>query len=295
MLFCMIIVVSAFTVLTTLLAVGALEVKIRWKPKKTATNSAAYRAAERAAEGVQTLERLSAPRKTNTTLVRKTNRKRKQRNASSAQRKPPSRSNSPYSTAGHAGRQPSTLMVLTGQLRGGELAWESMRRNVMMQFNVTLALVAPCLNGSRPTTLHNLSTYDWCYREPYDWEALFDSVNCSAVVNPATAQPWSNSSSWRTGLCDRQKTPGRILGGLPSCVRSMPRWDCYGGLSPSPETIEKCRYVRTCIHGIHTLTSIRTRIHIRMRARARTHTHTQRTHNTHTTHTHTHTHTPSHT
>ena len=114
MLFCMIIVVSAFTVLTTLLAVGALEVKIRWKPKKTATNSAAYRAAERAAEGVQTLERLSAPRKTNKTLVRKTNRKRKQRNASSAQRKPPSRSNSPYSTAGHAGRQPSTLMVLTG-------------------------------------------------------------------------------------------------------------------------------------------------------------------------------------
>ena len=41
--------------------------------------------------------------------------------------------------------QPATLMVLIRQAHGGELAWESMRRDVLMQFNVTLAIMFPLL------------------------------------------------------------------------------------------------------------------------------------------------------
>jgi len=92
--------------------------------------------------------------------------------------------------------QPATLMVLIRQAHGGELAWESMRRDVQMQFNVTLAIMFPCLNGSRPTALHRLATYDWCFTpDPYDREALFDHVNCSTVVNPVTANPWGKPST----------------------------------------------------------------------------------------------------
>eukprot|EP00802_Teleaulax_amphioxeia_P028992 Tamp_30905.p1 GENE.Tamp_30905~~Tamp_30905.p1 ORF type:complete len:118 (+),score=8.88 Tamp_30905:170-523(+) len=87
-------------------------------------------------------------------------------------------------------------MVLIGQAHGGELAWESMRRNVLMQFNVTLTIMFPCLNGSRPTALHRLATYDWCFApDPYDWGGLLDRVHCSTVVNPVTAKPWEKPST----------------------------------------------------------------------------------------------------
>ena len=251
--------VSALSILATLLAVGEIEVQFRWReaePTERLQRAGVggvpkLPGAARGSPGPP-LGGRSAPRATGEFGA--------PRGGHSVL---PKMAMFPTRPAVATREQPAMLMELIGQARGGELAWESMRRNVLMHFNVTLAIVFPCLNGSRPTALHKLATYDWCYApEPYDWEALFDSVNCSTVVNPVTANPWGNSPPWRTGLCNKQKVPGlALLGGLPSCIRSMPRWKCYRGLSTSPETIKKCRYIHTCVHTRHTHTHSLTCMH----------------------------------
>ena len=91
---------------------------------------------------------------------------------------------------------PKTLVVVIGNLRGGEVAWQSLYKNVLDVNGADLAL----LIGISTNTLSSMYTrakYVWQFPEYTDWADAIDTVN---------------GSHWRTDLPVAR--PGGTFGGI---------------------------------------------------------------------------------
>ncbi len=106
----------------------------------------------------------------------------------------------------------ATLVIIFGTPRGGNLAWETMRRHVLHSMNASLAILFPCRNGSVRVSLEDIAEYNWCYNEPSDWALYYDDIHARC--------PNRNESNWRTNYCrkDLQDYELSFLGGLYSCL-----------------------------------------------------------------------------
>ena len=87
-----------------------------------------------------------------------------------------------------------TLVILIGQARGGENAWNSLRRNVLTPLDADLAVMF-----TGPSPLDSWAKYVWEIPEYADWSQGFDNMGCG--------------SDWRQ-LC---KLPGIAFGGINHC------------------------------------------------------------------------------
>ena len=67
----------------------------------------------------------------------------------------------------------STLVILIGNARGGELAWSSLRRHVLEPLGADLALLFG--RAKVPRMLCEMSHHIWQYEEPRDWGDAFDA------------------------------------------------------------------------------------------------------------------------
>jgi hypothetical protein len=106
----------------------------------------------------------------------------------------------------------ATLIILIGQPRGGNLAWETFRRQMLYPMNASLATIFPCRNGTVRTALEDMAAYNWCFNEPSDWALYFDDIHDRC--------PQRSSSNWRTSFCRKDMGDYQLsfLGGLYSCL-----------------------------------------------------------------------------
>jgi len=95
------------------------------------------------------------------------------------------------------------LVVVIGQLRGGEMVWESLRRRLLKPWNADLALMTD-INDE-----HNLKSslfkdvvYKWHVPEPDDWGDVLDQI-------PGIRD------DWRKQVCPM--LDGQFLGGVKDC------------------------------------------------------------------------------
>ena len=95
----------------------------------------------------------------------------------------------------------STLVIVMGNLRGGELAWQSLYRNVLAVNDADLALMigdtAPQYQNS---TMFDRAEYVWSFPEYEDWADALDLIH--------------ESSNWRETLIPLAHPEGSILGGV---------------------------------------------------------------------------------
>jgi hypothetical protein len=106
-----------------------------------------------------------------------------------------------------------TLVVLMGNLRGGENAWSTLYEHVLDVNHADLAL----LIGDTPqqyvnATLFRRAKYIWTFQERDDWADAVDEVyggNNNNNNNNAT-----NASSWRSRLLPLAHENGEMLGGI---------------------------------------------------------------------------------
>lgn len=76
---------------------------------------------------------------------------------------------------------PNTLVILMGNARGGEVAWDSMVQHVIRPLHADVAL-AFGNTSDRPEQLTSLAKYDWIFEEPNDWTEVLDEVATRAKV-----------------------------------------------------------------------------------------------------------------
>ena len=115
-----------------------------------------------------------------------------------------------------------SLVIIMGNLRGGEKAWQTLYTNVLDENNADLALMIgeESTNSTQTTypnsTLYSRARYVWTFPEYGDWADAVDLINGTA---------------WRKDLLPRfieAKSSG-ILGGIKGCQGSgaiifMVRW-----------------------------------------------------------------------
>lgn len=109
-----------------------------------------------------------------------------------------------------AGRLPKrhavrTLVILMGNLRGGELAWKSLHENVLDANNADLALMIGEPRNkvdeekTRNSSLYKRARHHWTFPEYDDWADAIDLINGSA---------------WREKVPPYMLETGTILGGV---------------------------------------------------------------------------------
>lgn len=95
------------------------------------------------------------------------------------------------------------LVVVIGQLRGGEMVWESMRRRLLRAWDADLAIVTDFSDDRNlRSSLMNDVVYKWHEGEHKDWGEVLDKI-------PGIKQ------DWRQHLC--QMADGQFLGGVANC------------------------------------------------------------------------------
>ena len=93
-----------------------------------------------------------------------------------------------------------TLVVLLGNLRGGELAWKSLYENLLDVNGADLALMIGDTRAEfRNASLFQRATYHWTFPEFEDWGDALDQINGSA---------------WREALIPLMHSTSPILGGV---------------------------------------------------------------------------------
>jgi UDP-glucose 4-epimerase len=102
------------------------------------------------------------------------------------------------------------LVVLAGQPRGGELAWKSMHRHLMLPNNAHLAtLLAPGSMDASRSLLETMAHWTWRVPEPADgdWGVWMDEA--------ASLCPHNNGLHW-SEMCNTS-APGIWAGGFKAC------------------------------------------------------------------------------
>ncbi len=113
-----------------------------------------------------------------------------------------------------SGKNYSVLVIVNGQLRGGNIAWNSMQEHLLDFYHADLALIGPPFTPTEDKdliALRNRAKFVWTQPELDDWGEVLDTIG--------------NSSSWRE-LCTYRKSPNctkqknsawQFLGGVKNC------------------------------------------------------------------------------
>jgi GDP-D-mannose 3',5'-epimerase len=101
-------------------------------------------------------------------------------------------------------RKQRVLVIIIGQVRGGDLAWKSLHKFLLRPLNAHLAIYIS--NWQTRTFLHNISQYIWTVPEYVDWGVVFEAAAKLCNVDNV-ADKWRN-------YC---KIPGIFMGGVVNC------------------------------------------------------------------------------
>ncbi|CAF0772711.1 unnamed protein product [Adineta steineri] len=101
-------------------------------------------------------------------------------------------------------RKQRVLVIIIGQIRGGELAWKSLQKYLLRPFNAHLAIHVS--NWQTKTLLHDIAQYIWTVPEYTDWGVVLEMVAKTCHVN-------NNMEEWRK-YC---RIPGIFMGGVANC------------------------------------------------------------------------------
>jgi hypothetical protein len=104
--------------------------------------------------------------------------------------------------SGRTPTQPKTLVIIIGQPRGGQIAWNSMTSNLLPPLNADFATLFT--NRWSDPRLESLAKYQWHVDEYDDWGHVFDSISASCG---------RRADAWHC-LCD---VPDQWLGGIDAC------------------------------------------------------------------------------
>ena len=112
-------------------------------------------------------------------------------------------------------RTPRVLVILIGNLRGGERAWETLYRNVLDPNNADLALCIGTSNSTnKKSSLYSRAKYLWEYPEFDDWADAIDLIQ---------------DSTWRAKILGSYQKDRGGFGGVKGHIGSgavifMSRW-----------------------------------------------------------------------
>ena len=108
--------------------------------------------------------------------------------------------------------QKKVLVIINGQMRGGLIAWNSLKQYVLDFYNADLAYLGP------PTSEHNIlyqrAKYIWEEKEHDDWGEVLDAVNNGDTSWRSLCRfnPQTNKVENPEGIYDLQ-----FLGGVKNC------------------------------------------------------------------------------
>jgi len=109
------------------------------------------------------------------------------------------------------------LVVVMGQLRGSEMAWESLRRHVLTPWAADLAVMTDVTDErNKRSSLFRDAVYKWHEQEHGDWGEVFDQL---PDIIPR----------WRDSLCAMYE--GQFLGGVMWNAPNGTRSRCHKGSS----------------------------------------------------------------
>jgi hypothetical protein len=103
------------------------------------------------------------------------------------------------------------LVIINGQPRGGELAWKSIHRHLLLPNNAHLATyLTPVAQDANRTMLEEMAQWAWRVPEPADgdWGVWMDKA--------AALCPHSNGLHW-SQLCAQHASQGHWAGGFNRC------------------------------------------------------------------------------
>ncbi len=106
-------------------------------------------------------------------------------------------------TAKNRGKQ-RVLVIIIGQVRGGDLAWKSLHKFLIRPLNAHLAIYVS--NWQPSTFLHNISQYIWAIPEYTDWGVVFE-IAARVCRTDNITEKWRN-------YC---KFPAQFMGGVANC------------------------------------------------------------------------------
>jgi uncharacterized membrane protein YgcG len=90
-----------------------------------------------------------------------------------------------------------TLVVLLGNLRGGEVAWHTLYRNVLDVNSADLALMigSTIRDNYQNATLFQRAKYQWIIPELDDWGDAIDSISMATTTTTTTATPTATTTT----------------------------------------------------------------------------------------------------
>lgn len=109
--------------------------------------------------------------------------------------------------------QPKTLIILYGNSRGTEVAWESMYQRVMKPLKADLALVLPF--GEKRNSLYDRAKYTKLVDEYEDWGDCIDWIAKKENLDPSIQSSWRETvlKNEYSGLCGGVKKGNSMLRG----------------------------------------------------------------------------------
>jgi hypothetical protein len=107
-------------------------------------------------------------------------------------------------------QQNKTLVIIIGSIRGGELAWESMYKNVLDLNSADLALVVgERLAENRTSSLYGRAKYVYEFPEFDDWADAIDLINGTGWRDDLL--PYTNKSKGLFGAADGRRGSGAVI------------------------------------------------------------------------------------
>lgn len=113
----------------------------------------------------------------------------------------------------------TTLVILLGNLRGGEVTWKTLYQYVLDLNHADLALMIgqPAPNSTdeqqlHATSLYQRATYTWFTPEYEDWAEPWDDILKDTNV----------STTWRSTIRQLAHPRGTLLGGMTSIIPESP-------------------------------------------------------------------------
>jgi hypothetical protein len=115
----------------------------------------------------------------------------------------------------HEHKQLRTLVVVIGNLRGGEDTWLTLVNQLLLPNHADLALVIGDGANHSSSSLYNRAKYLYEFPEFPDWADAVDLI--PSVNNTSNATKSSNTTNWRTSILPHVRPSGEwssFLGGI---------------------------------------------------------------------------------
>ena len=107
-----------------------------------------------------------------------------------------------YSLVIYRRRTPKTLVIVMGNCRGGEQAWQSLYHHVLKPHHADLALVIS--EEDIPNSLFHKAKYMYKVREYNDWGDVFDMIDTEENL----------ASDWREWMIHESDLNSGLFGGI---------------------------------------------------------------------------------